>query len=150
MRPLHPLNNPHYPSFVPQSAGACPPIWDYGLHPAQTSATWMIDRGFATLRRASYIALPCGKLLTSAALLSHRKHDRAAALTTTFDGARIMRCIFKGTAPLSRSNNHYIEPRNCTHHVKDERCQWQRKRIRTRRAKRREWSKQLPDSLCGD
>ena len=26
------------------------------------------------LRRASYIALPCGKLLTSAALLSHKRH----------------------------------------------------------------------------
>ena len=33
-RPLHPLNNPHYPSFVPQSAGACPSIYVSGLHDA--------------------------------------------------------------------------------------------------------------------
>ena len=90
LAPLNPPNDPHNPSIVPQSPGSCPSIQDSTAHAARSSATWLSDYGCAALRRASYIALPCGKLLTSAALLSHRKHDRAAALTTTFDGARIM------------------------------------------------------------
>ena len=51
LAPLTPPNDPHNPSFVPQSAGACPSIRDYGLHPAQTSATWLSDRGFAVKER---------------------------------------------------------------------------------------------------